>query len=71
MLALLVGDGDGVRTQRDELRELVIEVGKRARYLTVIASHHRGVLADLMNILGASSNNDDARRAGVLVDAEG
>jgi len=56
---------------RDELRVVVLDVTRRAKLLNVVAAQHRGVLADLMNILGTSSDDESARTAGVLVDAEG
>ena len=59
-----------LRILRDELREVAGEVARRARRLSVLASHHRGVLADILTILGESSPDEDVRRAGVLVDAE-
>ncbi len=61
----------GLTTLRVELREAVQAVGKQARLLAVLGAHHRGVLRDILGILGESSNDAEARRAGVLVDAEG
>ena len=55
---------------RDRLRECVQEVSNRSRTLTIMASHHQGVLADLMTIIGASSQEEETRKHGVLVDAE-
>ncbi len=62
-------DVSRLRVLRDELREEVRAVAKRAKLLSVMAGHHRGVLQDILVVLGASSLSPEARDAGVLVDA--
>ena len=63
-------DTEQLSQLRDRLRGCVQEVANRSRALSILASHHQGVLADLMNIIGASSNEEETRKHGVLVDAE-
>ena len=59
-----------LRVMRDELRLRVQAVASRAHTLVVLAGHHRGVLQDLMAILGTASDDEEARQAGILMDAE-
>jgi hypothetical protein len=55
---------------RGELRAIVKDVARRARLLVATAGHHRGVLSELLTIIGGSARDEEARSAGVLVDAE-
>ncbi len=63
-------DTEQLSQLRDRLRACVQEVASRSRALSILANHHQGVLADLMNIIGASSKEEETRKHGVLVDAE-
>ena len=62
---------DKLTDMRTELRTAAQDVTCQAKRLSMLAGHHRAVLHELLMILGTSSENDEARRAGVLVDTEG
>ncbi len=61
---------EALEGMRDRLRTCVKEVAQTSHILSVMATHHHGVLADMMAIIGASSNEEETRKHGVLVDAE-
>jgi len=62
---------DKLTEMRTELCTAAEDVTRQAKRLSVLATHHRSVLHELLLILGTSSANEEASRAGVLVDAEG
>jgi hypothetical protein len=55
---------------RLELRELVRTLALRARSLAVLVRHQRGVLGDLLALLGRGGEADPADARGMLLDAE-
>ena len=63
-----VVDVDRLLRLRDELREALLAVRKKARRLAAVARGHQEVLDDVLRLL--SGNADDPRAGGFLVDAE-
>jgi hypothetical protein len=59
---------DGLRRVRDELRESVLGVHRRARKLRALAKGHRDVLGDVLRLI--AGGGDRHPEAGILIDAE-
>lgn len=57
-----------VRRLRDELRETVLDVRRRARRITVVATEHGELLNDVLRVLVGA--DDGVSEGGLLVNAE-
>ncbi len=62
-------DVEVLKRLRLELRARLQTRASRARSLAVLVRHHRGVLGELLGILGARIEADGATPGGILMDA--